>query len=357
MENNEIDESSESSSSSFTPAVPPVLAVFGYSKDKLLFEQAMRSFRRLAEKGQICQIRLYDDANDPMYNDGEEPEDVVRIETTWDRGGFRRGGFNEETVRGILASLNDALSNTGADWVVKADCDAAINSLEFMADLMPNVYGEFGCEAAQGISMGVTHAFSAPCLHRMLELIDERMPLARLIVLDRPEAPSTSVLASMTGMKRELVKHDGTVGVGWRHSIPAFGVLDADKIKKFMSCVSVFFKPSIPAGTPPERESEIYRVALANMTAYTDELIVHGDEYAPKPPPRKWSRLSLKRALFSKGWWATAKGLMQAADAYDDFLMCDYVQEDDPAFIPLLDEMRRIYGPEIDEVLDALPLE
>ncbi len=311
--------------------VKPVIVVFGYSRDRALFGQALRALSRLVAKGEACAVRLYDDANDPMCPGGDgTPQGVTRVETSWDRGGFRPGGYNEATVRGIVAAMRDAADATGAAWAVKTDCDAALNSLAYLDALDPAATGEFGNEGAKGFSMGVLHAFSAQCLERMDALLGDRKAQAQLVLLDRPEAQSLSKLAELTRMRRVLVPRDGAAGYGWRHSRHGFFDATDAQMDELMKCMSVFFKPTVPDGAPADRVEATYAAALRRMTAYVDALLERGDAMAPKPPPRKWTPLSIKRACGDR--WPTVKSALVAADIYEDFVMAQELREDDVAF-------------------------
>jgi hypothetical protein len=312
----------------------PVVCVFGYSKDRALFEQAARSLLRLVAKGEACAVRLYDDANDPMYPGGEGvPEGVTRVTTSWDRGGLRSGaggGFNEATVRGIVGALDDALGATGAKWAVKTDCDAAVNSLAWLDGFDPLKCCHVGNEGAKGVSMGVLYAVSSLGLERFRTRLDDRVALARLIVQGKPEAPSVSMLADLSGMRRHLVPQNGAVGVGWRHSRHCFLDATAKQMDEMMQCMSVYFKPLVSPNLPQEREAEIYKAALRRMTSYVDALLERGDIMAPRPPPRRWTPLSIKRACGDR--WPTVKSALVAADIYEDFIMARELREDDAAF-------------------------
>ncbi|MBR6734090.1 MAG: hypothetical protein IKL96_06795 [Kiritimatiellae bacterium] len=311
----------------------PVIVVFGYSRDRALFEQAARAAARLVAKGEACAVRLYDDANDPMYPGGNGvPEGVARVETRWDRTGLRTGAraYCEETVRGIVDSLRDAVGATGAEWAVKTDCDAALNSLAFLGGFDPAVYCQVGNEGAPGMSMGVLYAMSAAGLEAVSALLDDRKAQARLVVQDRPEAQSVSLLAQLSGMRRHLVPAGGTVGVGWRHSRHGFVDASPEQMDGMMKCLSVYFKPTMPQATPDEAAAAAYAAALRRMTDYVDALLERGDEMAPKPPPRRWTPLSIKRACGDR--WPAVRAALQAADIYEDFVMARELREDDAAF-------------------------
>ena len=78
----------------------------------------------------------------------------------------------------------------------------------------------------------------------------------------------------------------------------------------------------------------------------------------PPAPPRRWSSLAIKRVLEARGSWAEVKGLLEAAGVYDDFLMADYIAEDDDAFLAARAEAVKLYGEEtVAAILAAIPTE
>lgn len=337
--------------------IKPVVCVFGYSKDRALFEQAVRSLLRLVANGEACAVRLYDDVNDPMYPGGVGvPEGVTRVTTSWDRGGLRSGaggGFNEETVRGIVGALGDALGATGAEWAVKSDCDAAVNSLAWLDGFDPLTCCHVGNEGAKGVSMGVLYAVSSRGLERFGTLLDDRMALARLIVHNKPEAPSVSMLADLSGMRRHLVPQGGAVGVGWRHSRHGFFDATAEQMDAMMKCMSVYFKPLTPPGMPQEREAEIYEAARRRMTSYVDALLERGDATAPKPPPRTFSKLKVTAALMAREKWLPVRDFLVQNGLYDLYLAAQDFREDNEFFVKGLAALKEQFGM-ADEEIEAI---
>ena len=78
----------------------------------------------------------------------------------------------------------------------------------------------------------------------------------------------------------------------------------------------------------------------------------------PPPAPRRWSSLAIKRVLEARGSWAEVKAMLEAANAYDDFLMADYIAEDDNAFVAARAEAVKLYGEEtVAAILDTIPTE
>lgn len=78
----------------------------------------------------------------------------------------------------------------------------------------------------------------------------------------------------------------------------------------------------------------------------------------PEPIPRKWTPLTLKRGAEAKGWWNTFKQILEAANGYDDFLMCQFVAEDDAMFAPIYGALCDALGKgDVDAYLNELPTE
>lgn len=121
-----------------------------------------------------------------------------------------------------------------------------------------------------------------------------------------------------------------------------------------------------PAPTPPEG-----KVAIPDSWEVQDGEWVRTWRYedAPPPPPRRWSRLSIKTALAQAGLLSQALAYLaqveiatgySAAEALQD---CDYIEEGFPTaerWNALLDGAAQTLGEtraEIDAFLDAIPTE
>lgn len=90
---------------------------------------------------------------------------------------------------------------------------------------------------------------------------------------------------------------------------------------------------------------------------------------APPPPPRRWTRLSIKTALAQAGMLAAARTYLSATDIADGYSAwealtdCDYIEEGYPnaeRWNALLDGAASALGKsraEIDTFLDAIPTE
>lgn len=106
--------------------------------------------------------------------------------------------------------------------------------------------------------------------------------------------------------------------------------------------------------TPPAGQ----QVAGLRYTHGDDGLIHTVYTYEPIPPahPRRWSRLSLIRALKSAGLWDRVQSIL--GDFLVELLACDYIAEDDSTFAAILANMRAEFGSDtVDALLDSLPVE
>ena len=93
------------------------------------------------------------------------------------------------------------------------------------------------------------------------------------------------------------------------------------------------------------------------------------EEANPPPPPRRWTRLSIKTALAQAGMLDVAKAFLSATEiatgytAWEALTDCDYIEEGYPnaaAWSALLDGAADALGKtraEIDAFLDAIPRE
>ena len=121
-----------------------------------------------------------------------------------------------------------------------------------------------------------------------------------------------------------------------------------------------------PAPTPPEG-----RVAIPDSWEVQDGEWVRTYTYedAPPPPPRRWSRLSIKTALAQAEMLAAARAYLSAVEiatgytAWEALTDCDYIEEGFPTaerWGALLDGAAQALGKtraEIDAFLDAIPTE
>ena len=123
---------------------------------------------------------------------------------------------------------------------------------------------------------------------------------------------------------------------------------------------------SVNPPTPPE-----------GKVAVPDSWEVRGGEWvrtwryedAPPPPPRRWSRLSIKTALAQAEMLAAARAYLSAVEiatgytAWEALTDCDYIEEGFPTaerWSALLDGAASALGKsrdEIDSFLDAIPTE
>jgi hypothetical protein len=78
----------------------------------------------------------------------------------------------------------------------------------------------------------------------------------------------------------------------------------------------------------------------------------------PPPPPRRWSVLSIIRALKSNECYDEIKSALESAGLFDEFIGADYISEDDDSFRSGYAMSVEEYGQEkVDAILDSIPRE
>lgn len=78
----------------------------------------------------------------------------------------------------------------------------------------------------------------------------------------------------------------------------------------------------------------------------------------PPPPPRRWSRRSVKTALANAGKWEEVKAMLVALDKYEDMLMCDFIEETNDDFQAAYKMAVAQYGKEaVDAIIDTIETE
>jgi len=121
-----------------------------------------------------------------------------------------------------------------------------------------------------------------------------------------------------------------------------------------------------PTPTPPEG-----KIAVEDGWDVRDGAWVRTWRYedAPPPPPRRWSRLSIKTALAQAEMLAAARAYLSAVEiatgytAWEALTDCDYIEEGFPTaerWSAMLDGAAQALGKtraEIDAFLDAIPTE
>ena len=73
------------------------------------------------------------------------------------------------------------------------------------------------------------------------------------------------------------------------------------------------------------------------------------------PPPTRYSKLKLKRALSDMGLWAQVKAAIEDAGRWDDFVLAQDLSEDDPDFVAMRKALELDVNAEA--ILDACKLE
>ena len=79
---------------------------------------------------------------------------------------------------------------------------------------------------------------------------------------------------------------------------------------------------------------------------------------APPPPVRRWSQRNIMVALKAADKWTTAKQMMVEMDAWDEFVISQFIAEDNPTFISAREAAYEAYGKEVvDALIDSIPEE
>ena len=73
------------------------------------------------------------------------------------------------------------------------------------------------------------------------------------------------------------------------------------------------------------------------------------------PPPQRYSKLALKRALADMGLWSQVKAAIEGAGRWDDFVFAQDLSDDDPDFVAMKDVLEMDVAAE--EILAACKLE
>lgn len=107
----------------------------------------------------------------------------------------------------------------------------------------------------------------------------------------------------------------------------------------------------------PETDEKHYAVATG-WTETVTEIVRTYEVREVEPTVRKWTPLTLKRGAVARGWWEAFKAILTAADGYEDFVMCQFVAEDDPMFAPIKAALAAKFGADaVDGYLAELPTE
>lgn len=134
------------------------ICFFSYEKDAALLWQALRGVKLLQGKypEDVIDAYVYDDAAAPMGRDAV-PECVHYALTDFDRKGNLNG---LECVLGQL-SVYAGLAAEGYEWVIKADSDTYINSLEWLREVDAEHVAHVGTCYREDYGSGSCYALSA----------------------------------------------------------------------------------------------------------------------------------------------------------------------------------------------------
>lgn len=107
---------------------------------------------------------------------------------------------------------------------------------------------------------------------------------------------------------------------------------------------------------PPSREGGYWTATGWTETEATIDRVYEWREN--EPTPRRWTPLTIKRAAASQGIWGEFKEMLTANDAYEDFLMCQFVADNDPSFVELRKALAAKFGEDfVAQFLSGLEVE
>ena len=105
---------------------------------------------------------------------------------------------------------------------------------------------------------------------------------------------------------------------------------------------------------PPKTEANEVCVAVG--------FVRDGDEFRAvfkvtkvEVEPMKYSTLSIKRELAKLGKWDEAKALIERSGAWDDYILANYLAENDPVFVAAKTEFVAQGILTVDELAELLP--
>lgn len=148
-----------------------IILYFSYSADAAVLRL---SVEQLLAVYPTAQVLVADDAAAPMP-EGAMPEGVRVFRTRFNRGGTGKG---LEAVRGELATMQEAMAATGADFCLKLDPDVWVRDLDPLLNGTPTGEPEpdfVGCEGARALlPMGCAYRISKWAVAWCLDYLKKR---------------------------------------------------------------------------------------------------------------------------------------------------------------------------------------
>lgn len=131
------------------------LVYFTYERDAELLGMSLQALPQLrSREGDEVSVFVFDDANAPL---AVVPEGVVYEQTSFDRKGNLNG---LECIDGMLALYESVFERTGAEWIVKLDCDTYLNDLDWLRGMDAATVAQAGCRHVNDFCSGACYAVS-----------------------------------------------------------------------------------------------------------------------------------------------------------------------------------------------------
>lgn len=252
------------------------ICFFSYEKDAALLNVALRGVKRLQEMNpaDILDVYVYDDAAAPMGRDAM-PGWVEYAVTDFDRKGNLNGLECIQGMLGIYTGLTGG--DAGYDWVIKADSDTYINSLEWLREVNVMRTAHVGTCYREDYGSGSCYALSAAGIAGLKELMAEES-VQRRVAVAKCEDRVFCRLSRMTGLAVDC-RHNGKNEISERYLYQDWMVEEPADIAKLPEAAAVCFKRCM-WHTGCETWQDDREVALERMEAYADMMDARDAEAA-----------------------------------------------------------------------------
>lgn len=182
------------------------IVIFTFGGDAACLGACLSALDRLRGQGYELSVLVADDSLNPLPY---PPAGVSYIHTDFDR----RGNLNGRVcVEAMLAVMHDAARETGADCVVKLDCDTVVNSLDWI-DLTQTMSG-WQLAPDKDYCSGMCYAIRAEALEGMHAWAHNN---ARLLAYNVPEDIGMGLVCHAVdgGMRLHQVYAEGKRACGY----------------------------------------------------------------------------------------------------------------------------------------------
>ena len=148
---------------------------FTYGADAELLGLSMHAMEALKAHDEV-EVFVFDDANAPLE---VVPEGCTYEQTHFDRKGNLNG---IECIDGMLALYESVLERTGADWVVKLDCDTYVNNLSFLRGVNVEHVAQVGTNHCHDFCSGACYALSLAGVRAIKARLSEELMRQRAAI-------------------------------------------------------------------------------------------------------------------------------------------------------------------------------